>query len=51
MISELIKHGAAVKEKNKLGWTPLDEAVSYGERSTSKMTLHVWGGGGGRTTK
>lgn len=26
-----------VKEKNTLGWTPLDESISYGDRSTSKL--------------
>ena len=36
IIDELLKHGAQVKEKNRLGWTPLDEAISYGNKSTSK---------------
>ncbi|XP_064385888.1 ankyrin repeat domain-containing protein 13C-B-like [Halichondria panicea] len=34
VIEELVKHGSPVKEKNNLGWTPLDEAISYGDRDT-----------------
>ena len=49
IIDELLKHGAHVKEKNRLGWTSLDEAISYGNKSTSKhptsttivKTLHL----------
>ena len=36
LVELLLQHGAVVKEKNKLGWTPLDEAVSYGDRQTGK---------------
>ena len=30
----MLSHGAVVKEKNKCGWTPLDEAISYGDKNT-----------------
>lgn len=33
----LLKHDAPVKVKNGLGWTVLAEAVSYGNRPTSKF--------------
>ena len=36
IVHELLRYGAVVKEKNSLGWTPLDESISYGDRSTSK---------------
>ena len=39
IVTELISHGATVKEKNLLGWTPLDEAISYGDRNMSES---VW---------
>jgi len=32
----LLAHGAPVKIKNNAGWTPLAEALSYGDRKTSK---------------
>lgn len=32
----LLKHDAPVKVKNGLGWTVLAEAVSYGNRPTSR---------------
>ena len=32
----LLAHGAPVKVKNALGWTPLAEAISLGDRQTSK---------------
>lgn len=35
----LLKHDAPVKIKNGLGWTVLAEAVSYGNRPTSKATV------------
>lgn len=38
IIDELLKHGALVKEKNNFGWTPLDEAISYGNKATSEAT-------------
>lgn len=32
----LLAHGALVKVKNLDGWSPLAEAISYGDRQTSK---------------
>ena len=32
----LLAHGAPVKIKNSQGWNPLAEAISYGDRQTSK---------------
>lgn len=32
----LLAHGAPVKVKNIQGWSPLAEAISYGDRQTSK---------------
>ena len=32
MIHLLLAHGAPVKVKNKLGWSPLAEAISFGDR-------------------
>jgi len=32
----LLAHGAPVKVKNLAGWSPLAEAISYGDRQTSK---------------
>ena len=32
----LVAHGAGIKVKNLQGWTPVAEAVSYGDRETSK---------------
>mgnify|MGYP001793674390 CR=1 FL=1 len=32
----LLAHGAPVKVKNNLGWSPLAEAISYGDRSMSR---------------
>lgn len=31
----LLAHGAPVKIKNLAGWSPLAEAISYGDRQTS----------------
>lgn len=31
----LLAHNALVKIKNNLGWNPLAEAISYGDRQTS----------------
>ena len=31
----LLAHGAPVKVKNLAGWSPLAEAISYGDRQTS----------------
>ena len=36
VLKVLLEHGALVKEKNILGWTPLDEALSYGNVETGK---------------
>lgn len=33
----LLAHGAPVKVKNLNGWSPLAEAISYGDRQTSKL--------------
>jgi ankyrin repeat protein len=33
----LTKYGAVVKARNKQMWTPLDEAISYGNRDLSKI--------------
>ncbi|XP_002740995.1 ankyrin repeat domain-containing protein 13C-like [Saccoglossus kowalevskii] len=35
----LLAHGAPVKVKNAQGWTPLAEAISYGERQTITSLL------------
>lgn len=32
----LLAHGAPVKVKNLAGWSPLAEAISYGDRQTSQ---------------
>lgn len=32
----LLAHNAPVKVKNIQGWSPLSEAISYGDRQTSK---------------
>jgi len=37
VIEELVKHGAPVSEKNALGWSSLQEAVSFGDRHTSEF--------------
>lgn len=31
----LLAHGATVKVKNSQGWSPLAEAISYGDRQIS----------------
>ena len=36
---ELLKHGSEVKGKNNLGWTPVDEAISYGDKHTSEYNI------------
>jgi ankyrin repeat protein len=33
----LLNHGAPVKVKNNAGWSPLSEAISYGDRQTCKI--------------
>lgn len=37
----LLAHGAPVKVKNLAGWSPLAEAISYGDRQTSKHVLMI----------
>lgn len=34
-INFLLQHNAPIKTKNIQGWTPLDEAISYGDRKIS----------------
>ena len=36
----LLAHGAPVRVKNIQGWTPLAEAISYGDRQTSKTVIN-----------
>lgn len=33
-------HGVPVKVKNLAGWSPLAEAISYGDRQTSKQIIN-----------
>lgn len=40
IVQLLLAHNAPVKVKNFNGWTPLAEAVSYGDRITSKSMLY-----------
>lgn len=40
-INELLKRNAPIKIKNSEGWTPLEEAISYGDRSTSEPYI-LW---------
>ncbi|GFO48140.1 ankyrin repeat domain-containing protein 13c, partial [Plakobranchus ocellatus] len=35
----LLAHGAPIKIKNAMGWTPLAEAISYGDRQTILLIL------------
>ena len=37
----LLAHKALVKVKNNFGWTPLAEAISYGDRQISKFHLNI----------
>eukprot|EP00094_Tigriopus_californicus_P007669 TCALIF_07385-PA protein Name:"Similar to ankrd13c Ankyrin repeat domain-containing protein 13C (Xenopus tropicalis)" AED:0.22 eAED:0.22 QI:0/0/0/0.8/1/1/5/0/354 len=39
MVHLLLAHAAPVKIKNKLGWSPLAEAISYGDRQTISILL------------
>jgi len=39
LVHLLLAHGAPVKVKNKLGWSPLSEAISYGDRQTISLLL------------
>lgn len=36
----LLAHNAPVKIKNAQGWSPLAEAISYGDRQMSKLQQH-----------
>ncbi|CAG7829643.1 unnamed protein product, partial [Allacma fusca] len=38
----LLAHGAPVKAKNSKGWSSLAEAISYGDRPTSKLNFLSW---------
>ena len=38
-IQLLLAHGAPVKCKNIQGWSPLAEAISYGDRQTSNIII------------
>lgn len=38
-LNQLLKSGANILAKNRQGWTPLAEAISYGNRSISKCDL------------
>lgn len=35
-------HGACIMLKNATGWTPLAEAVSYGDRQLSESSMSSW---------
>lgn len=37
----LLAHNAPVKIKNAQGWSPLAEAISYGDRQMSRLHLLV----------
>lgn len=37
----LLAHDAPVKVKNLAGWTPLAEAISYGDRQTSEHKIKL----------
>lgn len=39
IVQLLLAHNAPVKVKNLNGWTPLAEAVSYGDRITSMFVV------------
>ena len=40
-IQLLLAHGAPVKCKNIQGWSPLAEAISYGDRQTSNIIIII----------
>jgi len=40
-VQVLLDHGAKIAVKNIEGWTPLAEAVSYGNRNMSELLTHV----------
>ena len=37
IIEYLLEHKSTVKERNLLGWTPLNEAISRGNREISEL--------------
>jgi len=39
IVTLLLEYGAPVKVKNSLGWSPMSEAVSYGDRQISMFHL------------
>lgn len=41
VIDFLVERNAPTKTRNALGWTVLDEAISYGNRETSKFALQI----------
>lgn len=41
-VKRLIKAGAVVKKRNKQFWTPLHEAISYGDRTIIKVILEKY---------
>jgi len=38
IVTLLLESGAPIKVKNALGWSPMSEAVSYGDRQISKFS-------------
>jgi len=38
IVSLLLDHGAPIKVKNALGWSPMSEAISYGDRQISMIS-------------
>uniref|UniRef100_A0A1X7UMP9 Uncharacterized protein n=1 Tax=Amphimedon queenslandica TaxID=400682 RepID=A0A1X7UMP9_AMPQE len=41
IIKLLVSYNASARSKNSLGWTPLNESVSYGDRTISLSTLEL----------
>jgi len=41
IVTLLLEYGAPIKVKNSLGWSPMSEAVSYGDRQISMCVLCV----------
>ena len=39
IIEYLLEHKSTVKERNVLGWTPLNEAISRGNREISELRV------------
>ena len=45
IVTLLLESGAQIKVKNALGWSPMSEAVSYGDRQISmfsSLPSHIW---------